>query len=451
MTSSFNLISKKITFRKYTMKKIKYIIVAALGFVSLGCESYVEGVNVNPNSFTDAPSGLIIGQAGLASIMLSESQPARFAGIFTDQFTGADRQFISYESYQVTAGDFDDTWSNIYTAGLAQTRLVQEKAAEDGNQGAAGVAKIIEGWIAGEGAALFGDVPYSEAIQPNEFPNPKYDAQADVLNSVQAILSAGIVDVQAGGAVQMDMYSGDYSWVEVAHTLKARYYLIAKDYANAAKEAALGISAPTKTLSAFHSSTIGQQNLYYQFGVLQRGGYLTVIRSTLRKLLQGEKPRLLTTPGDTKRAAKYFDGDELNYNTGGYFAIDADFPLISWEENQLILAEALARTGNEQGARNAFNTLRSNLAVTYNAEFPATAATGTTLINQILEEKYCTLIGSFQVFHDLRRTKNAIGIPVKNSTAPSIPQRFLYSQNEINTNTSFPGVVDIYSPTPINK
>ncbi|MFB0907253.1 MAG: SusD/RagB family nutrient-binding outer membrane lipoprotein, partial [Spirosomataceae bacterium] len=183
------------------MKKIKFLTVAALGLLSLGCESYVEDVNVNPNNFTDAPSGLIIGQAGLASILLSESQPARFAGIFTDQFTGADRQFISYESYQVTAGDFDDTWGNIYTAGLAQTRLVQEKAREDGNRGAEGISQIIEGWLAGEGAALFGDVPYSEAIQPNEFPNPQYDAQADVFNSVQTILSAGIANVKAGGAV----------------------------------------------------------------------------------------------------------------------------------------------------------------------------------------------------------------------------------------------------------
>jgi hypothetical protein len=433
------------------MKKIKFLTVAALGLLSLGCESYVEDVNVNPNNFTDAPSGLIIGQAGLASILLSESQPARFAGIFTDQFTGADRQFISYESYQVTAGDFDDTWGNIYTAGLAQTRLVQEKAREDGNRGAEGISQIIEGWLAGEGAALFGDVPYSEAIQPNEFPNPKYDAQADVFNSVQTILSAGIANVQSGGAVPMPMYSGAYSWVEVAHTLKARYYLIAKDYANAASEAAQGISAPNKTLSAFHSSTIGQQNLYYQFGVLQRGGYLTVIRSNLRKLLQGERARLLPTPGDAERSAKYFDGEELNYTATGYFAIDAAFPLISWSENQLILAEALARTGNETGARTAFNSVRTNLATTYGGEFPATTATGTALVNQVLEEKYCTLIGSFQVFHDLRRTKNVIGVPVKNSTASTIPQRFIYAQNEINTNENFTGVVDIFTPTPINQ
>jgi hypothetical protein len=433
------------------MKKFKYIVVAALGFASFGCESYVEGVNVNPNSFTDAPGELIIGQAGLASIILSESQPARFAGIFTDQFTGSDRQFIPLNSYEVIAGDFDDTWGNIYTAGLAQTKLVQQKASESGSRGLEGVSQIIEAWLIGEGAALFGDIPYSQALQPNEFPNPKYDAQADVLTAVQALLTSGIANVQAGSAVAMPMYSGAYSWAEVGHTLKARYYLIAKDYTNAATEAAQGISASTKTLSASHSATIGQQNLYYQFGVLERGGYLTVANSNLRKLLEGEKTRLLPTPGDAARAAKYFDGEELNYTATGYFAIDADFPLISWEENQLILAEALTRTGNEAGARTAFNSVRTTLAATYGGAFPATAATGTTLINQILEEKYCTLIGSFQVFHDVRRTDNAIGVPVKRSGTARIPQRFLYAQNEINTNTSFPGIVDLFSPTPVNN
>lgn len=434
------------------MKKLKYIIVAALGFVSFGCESYVEGVNENPNAFTDAPGELIIGQAGLASIILAESQPARIAGIFTDQFTGSNAQFTLLNTYTVTASTFDDVWANIYTAGLAQTRLVQDKAAASNSQSLLGISQILEGWIAGETTALFGDVPYSQAVKPLEFPNPQYDSQAEVLQAVQAIISNGITNVTNGGTtIAMPMYTGDYSWAEVGHTLKARYYLVAKDYANAAREAALGISRPTRTLSAFHSATIGQQNLYYQFGVLQRGGYLTARSSNLRRLLNGTKARLLNTPGDINRESRYFSFDELNYQAGGYFAIDAPFPLISWEENQLILAEARARTGNDTAARNTLNVVRENLAITYGGSFPASTATGTLLINQILEEKYCTLVGSLQVFHDTRRTRNALRVPIKNSTASTIPQRFIYAQDEVNTNTNFPGIADLFTPTPVNR
>lgn len=435
------------------MKKItKYITLALLGITAVSCEKYVEGVNINPNNFTDSPGELIIGQAGLATIMLSESQPARYAGIFTDQFTGSDRQFVSYESYQVIAGDFDDTWTNIYTTGLAQTRLVQEKATASGNKSLLGVAQLLEGLLMGESAALFGDVPYSQAIQPEVYPNPQYDSQKDVLNKVQEVLSEGITNVTNGTAtIPMLMFKGAYSWAEVGHTLKARYYLIAKDYPNAAKEAALGISAESKSLLAAHSDAIGQQNLFYQFGVLQRGGYLTVMRSYLKKLLTGASPRRLNTPGDANRASVYFLGNELNYNAGGYFAINASFPIVSWEENQFILAESLARTGSEADGRTRFNSLRSALGSKYGGSFPATNSGGSQLIREILEEKYITMIGSLQVFHDVRRTNNMIGVPIKSATSTTIPQRFLYPQAEVNTNKSFPGIVELFAATPVNK
>lgn len=418
----------------------------------MSCEDFVEGVNTNPNSFTDAPGELVIGQVGLAAVMLNESQPARYAGIFTDQFTGSDRQFILYESYQVIAGDFDDTWNTIYTAGLAQARLVQEKATASGNKNLLGVAQILEGMLVGEAAALFGNIPYSQAIQSAEFPNPQYDSQKEVLSKVQEVLSSGIANVSSGSTViPMAMFTGNYSWVEVAHTLKARYFLIAKDYTNAAKEAALGISVNTKSLLAAHSSTIGQQNLFYQFGILQRGGYLSVLRSHLKKIVTGATARRLSTPGDAKRASVYFNGNELNYNAGGYFAIDAAFPLVSWEENQFILAEALARTGNESDARLRFNAIRAALATKYGGDFPSTNSSGTSLIREILEEKYITLIGSLQVFHDVRRTNNLIGVPKKSANATSLPQRFLYPQIELSTNKSFPGIVELFTPTPVNQ
>jgi starch-binding outer membrane protein, SusD/RagB family len=436
------------------MKKYIVLIILVL-FINLsGCERFVEGVNVNPNSFTDAPASLIIGQAGLASIMLSESQPARYAGIFTDQFTGSDRQFISYNSYQTTSGDFDDTWSTIYTAGLAQTRLVQQKATADGNKTLVGISQILEGLLMGEAAALFGDVPYSEAIEPQKFPNPSYDAQSAVFEKIQTVLSEGITNVTGGAVVPMEMFTGSYSWLEVGHSLKARYYLIAKNYAQAASEAKQGITSPSKTLSAKHSATLGQQNLFYQFGVLERGGYLTVQNSYLKRLMESKTvtaKRFLDTPGEEQRRAVYFNRDELNYNEGGKFAINASFPIISWEENQLILAEAEVRNGNSAAARTAFNAVRSQLAAQYKGDFPTTPSSGSTLLREILEEKYITLIGSTQVFHDIRRTQNLLKIPVKSATSSSVPQRFLYPQTEINTNKKFPGVIDLFTPTGVNK
>ena len=54
-------------------------------------------------------------------------------------------------------------------------------------------------------------------------------------------------------------------------------------------------------------------------------------------------------------------------------------------------------------------------------------------------------------FHDIRRTKNALGVPIKGTGNTTIPQRFFYPQVEINANDNYPGTVDLFTPTPVNQ
>ena len=70
------------------------------------------------------------------------------------------------------------------------------------------------------------------------------------------------------------------------------------------------------------------------------------------------------------------------------------------------------------------------------------------MIKEVLFEKYCSVIG-LPTFQDVLRTNNLIGVPIKNSNAPSIPQRFLYSAAEQSSNSNFPGLVGQYVKTDI--
>lgn len=438
------------------MKNIFKIFTIGLLISTVSCEDYSEDLNTDPNNFTDAPGSLVIGQAELEVIKLSESQASRYAGLFTDQFSGCDRQYIPYETYAVTTGDFDDTWDDLYAAGVAQSQYVQDKAAIDGDNVLLGVAQIMEALLFGEAAALFGDVPFSEAGDPLLFPNPQYDKQSDVLAGVQEILNNALTNV--GNTKVSNAFGGtifvqnDATWSQIAHSLKARYFLISKNYTGAYTESRLGITSASGDLLARHGVNTGEKNLYFQFTQEQRGGYLGLCNSPyLLRLLDGTTPRLLATPGDSNRLDVYFDtaNSEVNTNDGGYFAIDASFPIISFVETKLIEAEAAARTN--QDGNTPFNTVRNYLASEYGGTFPPSTAIGDVLINQILEEKYISLIGSLQVFHDTRRTNNALNIPIKGSTNSSVPQRFLYPQIEINANTSFPGLVEIFTKTEVNN
>jgi hypothetical protein len=55
---------------------------------------------------------------------------------------------------------------------------------------------------------------------------------------------------------------------------------------------------------------------------------------------------------------------------------------------------------------------------------------------EILVEKYASLFGQLETYSDLRRTKNAIGVPL--NTGTQMPQRFLFPQSEINSNSKVP-------------
>jgi hypothetical protein len=442
-----------------TLKFIKiYSLSALLLLATWSCSDFTDGIDQDPNNFTSAPGALLIGQANLANVKMHESQISRVSGIWTDQFTGDDRQYIALNEYNTTAGDYDDDWDDIYADGLAQARLAEEKGLAAGDDILVGVSRIIQGILIAQTASLWGDVPFSEALDYFSFPNPNYDSQSSVLQAGQDLLSSGISLV--GTTKVADAYGSPVyvdnsaTFAKVAHSAKARYYMTAKNYSMALAEARLGISSPDGDLLAAHTNATGAQNLYWQFQVEQRDGYLTVSNSYLRKLLDGEVARRLATPGDANRRAVYFTGTDLNVTDGvGYFGPGASFPIISWVETKLIEAEAAVRLGGseEVNGRNAFNEVRNYLATLYGGAFPASSSSGNTLILEILEEKYISLIGGLAIYDDVRRTNNALGVPIKGTGTNVIPQRFLYPQIEINSNANFPGLVDLFTPTPVNQ
>jgi len=437
------------------MKTIKtYILLFALGFSLFSCSNYTDGINENPNAFTSAPGNLIIGQAQLTVVKISASNSSRYGGIFTDQFTGSERQYETVNNYGVVAGDFNDAWGDLYTFGAAQARLANDSGEEDGDVLLVGVSQIMEALLMGEAASLWGNVPYSTAFDYTVNTDPTYDSQETVFTAVQNLLDKAITNVGDAAAVanvygQPVFVGNSAKWAEIAHSLKARYYLVTKDYANALSEAELGIGSASADLLSSHTDANGARNMYWQFVIVDRSGYLTVTDSNLHKLLDGRRGRLLVTPGDSNRMANYFTGDELNTDADGYFGAEAPSQIVSWIETKLIQAEAAQRTGGD--ALTPFNEVRDYLEATYGGGFPHSASSGDDLLKEILEEKYISLPGSLQVFHDTRRTNNMIGVPIKGTGNTTIPQRFYYPQVEINANDNFPGLVDLFEPTPINK
>ena len=444
------------------MKLYKFILPIFAVLAIASCESYTEDLNDDPNAFVVASSDLIIGQVQLALMQHMGSNNARYAAVFSNQMSGGDRQYLTLNTYSPNRGNYNNMWNNAYIDGINNAQLIiNDASASDLIRG---IAEILQGTLFADMALLYGDVPFSEAVRPDEFPKPAYDTQATVVSGAIDLIESGIAKV--GTASIAAGYGGARleggTWAEAGHTLAARYALASGNNALAISHANQGVSSRDGDLVTQHGNAQYNRNLMYQFVIDQRQDYLVATDSHLANLLDGTTARALTTPGNSLIYASYFLADGtvgspsyrtlLNTDDGGRYAATASMPIATYYENQLILAEAKLGT-DDAGARGHLNTVRTALATQYGSDatgFPASASSGAVLKKEVLEEKYITLIGELVAFHDLRRTGNFIGVPNKltgDTSATGYPQRFLYPQNEVDTNSNVPSPLPTFFQT----
>lgn len=468
---------------------LKYVVVGLVFSTTLGCESFIEDYQTDPVNVTDPTqvplNNLLVGVQS-NTIRIIEGDGARLASILSRHFSGEDRQYSGYQSYTITNSDFDDFWDDSYVDVLANAKICREAAAEAGNTRMVGLVQVHEALVYGTLADLFGDIPYTQALQYPAVTSPAYDGQASVYAAVQTLLDDAITNLGGSGNITADIFMGGSTarWIEVARTLKARFYLHTRDYNNAITNALSGVSSAANNWVFPHGTVQGgNTNLWWDFEEINRTDYLGANESFLIDLVtpgaNGTGDFITSYRGHSKtdesgRLAFYFQGSkagedaEFNTGTGGAFAIDASFPCVTYAENQLILAEAYARTGNSANAITELNEHRAALEAQFttgnydafvSADFDAAGIENVSgsltneqaLLLEIMEERYCTFVGEFEPWNDIRRAGNPLGIPANQGT--SIPERFLYPVVELTTNPNTPtGTgVGLFDPTPINN
>lgn len=445
------------------MKKI-LLYLFILTIIISACDT-VELEETDPNNFSDATPDLLIKAPMLAQTLVIEGELARLANIFSNQFTGADRQYISYNSYNIVAGDFDNIWGNVYADGIGQCRIIRDKAAELNNNELEAIAMIIEANLLGVAASLWGDIPNTQACNLELYPQPEYDDQLAVYNSAIQLLDDAIALIGSAGGNSYGNEVIDASvrdnmmWADVAYSIQSRLYLHIGDYTNALTSANLGISAGNADWLINHDDggdyIDGIMNIYYNFMEWNRYGYMGADDAYL--------PQLLINNSDPRY--DYYYWEEVYAITpyaeeGGIFNNIHSFPVITFYETQLIIAECEMIDGSPDfnAALAALNNVRAywdaRLDDMWGADdyflpyVPADFASNADLLEAILTEKYVSCYGQLEAFNDMRRTDNYIGIPLKAGTS-DYPKRFPIPQNEIDANVNAE-IVDIYVETPVN-
>ena len=463
-------------------KHIRKFIYAVVLLAFIGCDTYLD-INEDPNVAIDVPAELLLKGMLLADVQIQSGHTMRISQFWTGQMKGIANLYARINDYNISPEETNSEWGFMYHGIMTQNDIIQENS--DDNL-VKGIANVIEAHGLGSMASLFGDIPYSEVGSTED---AAFDGQLAVYQAAQTLLNDAIAQLTLVPATRR--FSNDIllngnptAWIQVANTLKARYFLATRQYPEAYTSAQSGINSGSNALRyaaayADYGSTNENSSLYFLILTGSRAGDLTTVDSFCEDLLS---PSSTTSRNNTKtdesRRGDYLTLDQGGINANRLSAANARMPLVTYEENLLILAEAgfrvtgfnegltrlnslrtYLRTGNAFAGNTGLNILYDDYVSTdFDAggiENTDNIAADRALLREIIEERYVSCFGTHVVFDDARRiraTDNDIALPIPINSGSQYPERFLIAQDEIDGNSNAPSPIpDIFTKTPINQ
>jgi hypothetical protein len=335
------------------IKKITTVVVlaASLGFAA--CSDFLD-VNTDPNRLADAPfttqlPGTLFA-AGTAHYGASFS-----ISQITQHIAGAGAGGTDSHN-EIRLGG---TWTSVYLNGMTNLYDIIKNADAAKSPHYSGVAKVMVALNLGLATDIWGDIPYSEAINLDKSFYPKFDAQQEVYQKIPVLLDEAIVNLNettSPFSPKTDdlMYGGNRTkWVKLARALKARYAIhLTKKGGKAAADAALAaISAGAlvdNTDDLQLNYALNSLNPWHLVATGNNTGNLTVRHAEqLADAMNGTTfgvwdPRLPVIAGVRGTTVNTWKGNISGQGTGGVL----DFLVTSWHSTPT--APILMMTFSEQ-------------------------------------------------------------------------------------------------------
>ena len=472
-----------------SMKNIFSLILVGSMLMLTSCEIPTD-LNDNPNEITlqDADAILFLNGAQLANIMIQNSHLNRISGMFSGQLVGYTSLYSNIYGYSLSTVESNDEWNGCYTGVLTNVRHIREIVPDD--ELLVGIAKVLEAHAVGTLAILMGDVPYSEVV--SEVEDPVFDSQVDVLTDLISLLDDAISDLGSTSSRPEDYdiyYNGDKDkWLAAAYTLKARYALIQSDYTSALTAANMGISSSADDMNFIPRGEAeiseGDKNLFNAILSGSRTGDIGNNGSYLLELLNDSTANYRGNDKTNETARhNYYKIDETS-GEGNLGVIERfePMPIVTYFENQLIKAEAAARTSGFSSGLSHLNdyrawltsggrlnaTFNDSASILYEAYVDADFASGgmenpdgvsaeTALLREIIQERYVSGFGTYMPFNDHRRLRGdgetdlIPPFPLNTTAATDHVERIPYAQDELSSNSTMDDDPGLYVKTEVNQ
>lgn len=442
------------------------LLVASLllGSFMTGCEKWIDpAINDDPDS-PDNPGLAVIlsGTEGQTAFLTYGFDVNGITSMWLRYVTGSDRQALLFYNYQITEADMVNVWNSFYRGVLKdlQVLVVRAQSEEEYSPHFAAAGMVLTAYNLGLIAQLWGDIPVREAFRGEANLEPAFDTQANVYQFIDSLLVTAIelFDEDAGFfELEGDLiYDNDVEkWKNAAAALRARFAIHLSQVDDNAYQRALDALAVTRMNSSDDDmlfpcgTTPTTNNPLYQF--CQSRGDVKSNPYFLSGILEdnhGIDPRAESAFQPTTTEITEYDNP---FGVRG--AKDAPVPLITYTEQQFILAEASWGVGLFEDAK---SYLKEAVAASFfelgtdttgwffgfetDIESLNTSSFG--FYQEIMYQKYIAMFAQPEAFVDWRRS----GVPKLTPVFGDImPRRFPYSSEERLYNPNTPNVFSIFA------
>ena len=213
------------------MKKVFYILSAVILVGLNACDQAVDR-NIDPLAASEenVNANLLapVAMVNLASNRSIEILPS--FGVFSQHWAsgGSAGVFSGPEVYAIGLFGPNNTWNNYYTSQLVNyvQGLNIALAADPVQVNVAAQSRFLIAFSFYQLTVMFGDIPFSEAIQP-DIAEPAFESQATVLQGIVDMIDQGLSELDDSDPTRIDdgdlIYGGDLArWEMFANSLKLK-------------------------------------------------------------------------------------------------------------------------------------------------------------------------------------------------------------------------------------
>lgn len=222
------------------MKRYKFtaslLALALPALMLFSCsEDTMDEINRDKNHPTDVEAKFIMADLITATAFSTVGGDlSTYASAYMELETGIHNQLYNAEIRNTepqSSTTYNNTWGSIY-ANLQYALIIIDKCSPDGsepkNQITLGIGQILAAYNLAVLTDLFGDVPWTEACNLNEYMQPKIDTQESIYKAIMKYLDDALVNLNGSDASGLGgkdfIYGGNATaWKKMANGLKARY------------------------------------------------------------------------------------------------------------------------------------------------------------------------------------------------------------------------------------